>query len=227
MQALMDLIGIEKTFPSDPPVKPLDSLDLTIESGSVVAITGTSGKGKSTLLSIMGGILRPDKGKVLYKGTDLTASPAELIDKLHRKGIGFVFQSPYLFQALTVEENLTFSLKSQGLPKDSSSVETILDEFGLLDRKEHLPSELSVGQKRRLVVARTLLSEHSLILADEPTNDLDSNWSDYVFRRLKHIADDPEKSVVIVTHDDAIAQRADIAYSLNEGRLSPSKGIRL
>ncbi|WP_180326662.1 ABC transporter ATP-binding protein [Raoultibacter phocaeensis] len=189
----------------------------------MVAITGVSGKGKTTLLSVMGGILRPDAGAVLYRGENLACASAKRLDALHRQGIGFVFQSPYLFQALTVEENLLFSAKVQRSGADAETIGTALEEFGLADRKGHLPCELSVGQKRRLVIARTLLAEHDLILADEPTNDLDATWSDYVFEKLKNVAAQGEKAVVVVTHDEAYARRADAVYALDKGALMPLK----
>lgn len=224
MDPLMSLLGIEKTFPAEPPVKPLSHLDLAVNPGEMVAIIGTSGRGKTTLLSVMGGILQPDAGSVLYWGEDIAHAPAKRLDALHRRGIGFVFQSPYLFQALTVEENLRFSAKAQRLDVDGSKIGKALEEFGLADRAGHLPCELSVGQKRRLVIARTLLAEHDLILADEPTNDLDVTWSDYVFGRLRSVADREGKSVVIVTHDAGYAYRADTVYALEAGALVLQKG---
>lgn len=227
MDLLMSLVGVEKTFPAEPPVKPLSHLDLAVSPGEMVAITGASGRGKTTLLSVMGGILQPDAGSVLYRGEDIAHASAKRLDALHRQGIGFVFQSPYLLQALTVEENLRFSARAQGLSADESKMGKALEEFGLADRAGHLPCELSVGQKRRLVLARTLLAEHDLILADEPTNDLDAAWSDYVFERLRSVAAQGDKSVVVVTHDTTYAQRADTVYMLEAGALVPQKGDRV
>lgn len=225
MEPLMSLSAVAKTFPAEPPVRPLSQLDLAVNPGEMVAITGASGKGKTTLLSIMGGILRPDEGAVLYRGENLARASARQLDALHKRGIGFVFQSPYLFQALTVEENLLFSAKVQGSGGGGVKIAEELEAFGLADRGGHLPCELSAGQKRRLVIARTLLAEHDLILADEPTNDLDAVWSSYVFERLKSVAANGDKSVVVVTHDASYARQADAVYELDEGKLAPLKGI--
>lgn len=227
MGPLVNLLGVEKSFPTEPPVNPLSHLDLTVSPGEVVAITGASGKGKTTLLSVMGGILQPDAGSVLYWDEDIAHAPAKRLDALHRQGIGFVFQSPFLFQALTVEENLRFSSKIRGLDVDGSRIGEVLEEFGLDDRAGCLPCELSVGQKRRLVIARTLLAEHDLILADEPTNDLDAAWSEYVFERLRSVAARGDRSVVVVTHDAMYAKRADTVYVLEAGVLIPQRENRV
>lgn len=114
MEALMELSGVTKTFRSEPPVRPLDGLDLRVDAGQVVAVTGVSGKGKSTLLNVMGGLLKPDAGSILFKGEDVCRATSARLDALHRQGIGFVFQSPFLFQALTARENLVFARKAAG-----------------------------------------------------------------------------------------------------------------
>ena len=160
MAALMELSGVTKTFRSEPPVRPLDGLSLRVDAGQVVAVTGVSGKGKSTLLNVMGGLLKPDAGSILFKGEDVCRATSARLDALHRQGIGFVFQSPYLFQALTARENLVFARKAAGARVDEERVDAALERFGLADRADHLPCELSVGQKRRLVVARALLAGH-------------------------------------------------------------------
>jgi len=221
MQSLIELINVEKVYPSDPPVKPLDSLSLIVPPGEVVAITGASGKGKSTLLGIIGRILSPSSGLVIFKGEDITTASSGRLDELHKGGIGFIFQIPHLFQALTTLENLVFSRKVRGLDTRSETILPILEGFGLQDRKDHLPSELSVGQKRRLVIAQVISAEHDLILADEPTNDLDAEWSGYVFDRFREYVKGSARSVVVVTHDDTYARRADVVYTLNEGKLLP------
>ena len=219
MEALIELSGVTKMFRSEPPVRPLDGLDLRVGAGEVVAVTGVSGKGKSTLLNVMGGLLRPDEGSVLFKGEDVCRASAGRLDALHRQGVGFVFQSPYLFQALTARENLVFARKAARARADEERVDDMLERFGLADRADHLPCELSVGQKRRLVVVRTLLADHEVILADEPTNDLDEAWSDFVFGQFKDFAATGGRAVVVVTHDQGYARLADTVYELDGGVL--------
>ena len=160
MEPLIELKGVVKEFRSVPPVRPLDGVSLAVAPGRIVAVTGVSGKGKSTLLNVMGGLLRADEGSVLYHGTDLARASAAEIDAVHRRGIGFVFQSPYLFPALTARENMVMALRAAGQSVDGAAIETMLEEVGLTDRADHLPAELSVGQKRRLVLARVVLAQH-------------------------------------------------------------------
>ena len=141
MEPLIELKGVVKEFRSVPPVRPLDGVSLAVAPGRIVAVTGVSGKGKSTLLNVMGGLLRADEGSVLYHGTDLVRASAAEIDAVHRCGIGFVFQSPYLFPALTARENMVMALRAAGQPIDGAAIETMLEEVGLTDRADHLPAE--------------------------------------------------------------------------------------
>lgn len=227
MQPVMQLEGVVKEFRAVPPVRPLDGVNLVVEPGQLVAITGVSGKGKSTLLNVMGGLLRADAGTVLFKGQDVGALSSAQMDALHRRGIGFVFQSPYLFQALTARENLVMAVRSARCKVDEAAIDDALDVLGLTDRAEHLPGELSVGQKRRLVLARALLVGHDVLLADEPTNDLDPDWSEAVFRQFRTFAAEGERAVVMVTHDAAYAARADKVYVLESGMLQQTGGERV
>ncbi|WP_304596639.1 ABC transporter ATP-binding protein [Adlercreutzia caecimuris] len=219
MEKLMELTGVVKEFSSSPVVRPLDGLDLTVRSGRMVAVTGVSGKGKSTLLNVMGGLLRPESGEVRYRGIDLARASAAQLDAVHRRGIGFVFQTPYLLQALTAYENLELALKMTGEKIARDRIFALLEELGLGDRAQHLPSALSAGQKRRLVLGRALLASHDLLLADEPTNDLDDTWSAKVFSLLRDFCVGEERSVVLVTHDRTYASQADEVYVLENGIL--------
>ena len=203
----------------DTQVKALDGVDLSVENGEFVAIVGTSGSGKSTLLHMLGGLDRPTSGAVLVDGKDIFSLKDEELTIFRRRKIGFVFQSPYLFQALTARENLVFARKAAGARVDEERVDAALERFGLADRADHLPCELSVGQKRRLVVARALLAGHEVILADEPTNDLDGAWSDCVFRHFREFAEEGSRAVVVVTHDETYARLADAVYELDGGAL--------
>lgn len=219
MQPVVELSGVVKEFRAVPPVRPLDGVSLVVEPGQLVAITGVSGKGKSTLLNVMGGLLRCDEGTVLFKGRNLADFSAPQMDALHRSGIGFVFQSPHLFQALTARENLVMAMRSARQKVNLAAIEEVLEALGLADRADHLPAELSVGQRRRLVLARTLLIGHELLLADEPTNDLDADWSEVVYQKFRSFADEGDRAVVMVTHDAAYAARADKVYVLEGGLL--------
>ena len=226
MSAILELVGVSKTFPSDPPVEPLRGLDMRVDAGELVVVTGVSGKGKSTLLNVAGGLLAPTSGAVLFAGEDLASASAARLDALHTCGIGYIFQVPSVFAALTVRENLEFAARLVDAAKPAaqssparSRIDSLLADFGLSEREHHMPHELSVGQKRRLVVARSLLADHALLLADEPTNDLDDAWSDYVFDRFGAFARSGERAVVVVTHDERYARRASRVLELDEGRL--------
>lgn len=231
MTALIELRDVVKEFRSDPPVRPLDGVSLAVQPGQLVAVTGVSGKGKSTLLNVMGGLLRCDQGTVRFKGRDMGELRAEELDALHRGGIGFVFQTPSLFQALTARENLVLAARMAGKAKgqgtqqtmrffhEENAVDAALALLGLADRADHLPAELSVGQRRRLVLARALLANHEALLADEPTNDLDDAWSEAVFDLFRSFVSSGERAVVMVTHDLSYARKADRVYVLDDGVL--------
>ena len=222
MDEILVATGISKTFPGDPPLEVVRGLDIVLHKGELGAITGVSGKGKSTVLNLLGGIMRPDAGSVLFHGEDISTMGKSELDSIHKKGIGFVFQTPYLFEALTARENLIFASRMTSSRVNVSEIDAALEEFGLIDRAEHLPSELSVGQRRRLMIARVMLSDHEVILADEPTNDLDRRWTDYVLKRFKEFAHNGG-SVMVVTHDMPFAAHADSIYVLEDGCVRPRR----
>ena len=222
MDEILVATGISKTFPGDPPLEVVRGLDVVLHKGELGAITGVSGKGKSTVLNLLGGIMRPDAGSVLFHGEDISTMGKSELDSIHKKGIGFVFQTPYLFEALTARENLIFASRMMSSRVNVSEIDAALEEFGLIDRAEHLPSELSVGQRRRLMIARVMLSDHEVILADEPTNDLDRHWTEYVLRRFKEFTHNGG-SVMVVTHDMSFASHADSIYVLEDGCVRPRR----
>ena len=219
MEPLLELSDVVKEFSSHPPVRPLDGLSMVVPPSTMIAVTGVSGKGKSTLLNVMGGLLRPEAGCVRYRKVDLTQATAAQLDAIHRHGIGFVFQTPYLFQALTAYENLELALRASGEKVARDRIFEMLEKLGLDERAEHLPSPLCAGQKPPLLLGRALLSCHDVLLADEPTNDLDEEWSECVFELLRGFCADEERSVVLVTHDRSYAARADSMYLLEGGKL--------
>lgn len=140
MEPLLELSDVVKEFSSRPPVRPLDGLSMVVPPSTMIAVTGVSGKGKSTLLNVMGGLLRPEAGSVRYRKIDLTQATAAQIDDIHRRGIGFVFQTPYLFQALTAYENLELALRASGEKVVRDRIFEMLEKLGLSERAEHLPS---------------------------------------------------------------------------------------
>lgn len=226
MEPLIRMVDVVKEFSSVPPVRPLDGVTLSVEAGTVVAITGVSGKGKSTLLNVMGGLLAPDAGSVFFQGQDLTQMSVAQLDAVHRSGIGFIFQTPHLFQALTARENLVMAQHAAQLSANSEKVHAALCALGLEDRADHLPAELSVGQRRRLVLARAMLANHRVLLADEPTNDLDDEWSSSVFSFFREFVSDGTRAVIMVTHDKTYASLADVMYRLEGGVLEKAGGAQ-
>ena len=219
MGLVLELKNVSKSFDTEPPIDVLKGVDFALSEGEIACVVGVSGKGKSTLLHIAGGLMAPDSGEVLFEGRDLCRMDSRELDALHAEGIGFILQTPSLFQALTVRENLAYALRLGGKKVDSALVDDQLRAFGLDGHADHMPYELSVGQKRRLTIARALCGGHKLILADEATNDLDEAWSDCVFERLRGFAEDGG-AVVVVTHDRHYAAKADTVYALDDGKLS-------
>lgn len=218
----MELCRIEKVskiYQMGEKVCPLNDVSLTVEGGDFHAIEGPSGSGKSTLLYIMGGLLKPTEGNVYLQGKDLGSLPDFITTDLRKTHVGFIFQETNLFQALTVEGNLRFIQGiEKGRKQDPARITSLLEELGLSHRRFFLPNQLSVGQRRRLVVARALIADAPLILADEPTNDLDEVWASKVMEMLAVVAK-RGGAVVMVTHNDHWAQKATKRYSLQEGRL--------
>lgn len=219
----MELCGVEKVskiYEMGEKFCPINDITLKVESGDFLAIEGPSGTGKSTLLYIMSGLLRPTSGEVFLQGNNLRSLTDTVVTDLRRKHVGFIFQETNLFQALTVEGNLRFILSlNKGKPPDETKISHYLEELGLSKRSTFLPNQLSVGQRRRLVVARALINDAPLILADEPTNDLDDIWAGKVMDLLSSVAE-RGGAVVMVTHNAQWAQRANNRYRMYEGRLS-------
>lgn len=217
MKCVMEVRGVTKSYGTSPEAACIRNLDLVVDSREFLAIMGVSGQGKSTLLHMMAGIVTPDAGTILYKGSSLATMTAREVDGFRRQGIGMVFQEPFAFTALTVAENLEFSCRR--LRRDKYTPERVrqsLAEFGLEEQAEQLPSSLSTGQRRRLAIVRCLLMEPALILADEPTNDLDAAWCEKIIEVLDGHARRPGCAVVMVTHDDRCAQAATRKLRLSE-----------
>ena len=217
MTAALELVGVSKSFREGPDVRPvLSHISLALEPGRLGMVTGVSGKGKSTLLSIAGGLAAPDEGRVIVNGTDVRTLDERGLDELHRCQVGFIFQTPYTVGALSARENIELARTAAGRAKDDASVEAVVRRLGLLDAMDLLPSQMSVGQRRRLSVARCMLTGQTLILADEPTNDLDTDGCMAVMGLLReHV--DAGGAVLMVTHDPRWAELADDVFVLGEG----------
>jgi ABC-type lipoprotein export system ATPase subunit len=196
----------------------LAGVTLAVDGGEFVAVVGPSGSGKSTLLHLAGGLDQPDGGRVLLNGRDLARASAGERAGLRRREIGFVFQFFHLIPTLSVAENVSLPLLLDGRRNDHR-VEALLERVGLADRAGHLPGELSGGEMQRTAIARALAAGPGLILADEPTGNLDSATGEEVFEALVSQVRDASATLVMVTHDAGIANRADRVLRLRDGRL--------
>ena len=203
----------------DTAVRALDGVDLTIEQGEFVAIVGTSGSGKSTLLHMLGGLDRPTSGSVLVDGKDIFSFKDEALTIFRRRKIGFVFQSYNLVPVLNVQENIVLPIQLDGRRVDKAFVRQIVRTLGLEERLEALPSQLSGGQQQRVAIARALATAPAIILADEPTGNLDSRTSQDVLGLLKITSQKFSQTIVMITHNEEIAQMADRILRIEDGRI--------
>ena len=200
-------------------VEALRGVTVDFEAGRFTAIMGPSGSGKSTLLHCLAGLDRPTSGKVFIGAVDLTALDERRLTLLRRQRIGFVFQAYNLVPTLTASENITLPLDIAGRRPDRSWFDTVVDTVGLRDRLDHRPSELSGGQQQRVAGARALVSQPTIVFADEPTGNLDSRSSAELLTFLRSAVDDHGQTIVLVTHDAAAASRADRVVFLGDGRV--------
>ena len=203
----------------DTAVRALDGVDLTIEHGEFVAIVGTSGSGKSTLLHMLGGLDRPTSGSVFVDGKDIFSFKDEALTIFRRRKIGFVFQSYNLVPVLNVQENIVLPIQLDGRRVDKAFVRQIVRTLGLEERLEALPSQLSGGQQQRVAIARALAAAPAIILADEPTGNLDSRTSQGVLGLLKITSRKFSQTIVMITHNEEIAQMADRILRIEDGRI--------
>lgn len=200
-------------------VRAVDHTDLSIERGKFTAIVGRSGSGKSTLLQIMGGLDRPDSGEVVIDGTSLFELKGNQLAVFRRQKIGFIFQDFNLILSLNVWENVVLPMGLDGRKVQKDEVMNILKRIGLWDKIEAMPNTLSGGQKQRVAIARALVSSPSIILADEPTGNLDSKTELEVMALLKNCVKDFHQTLVMITHDETIAQMADVVVVIEDGKV--------
>lgn len=199
-------------------VRAVDHTSLQIERGKFTAIVGRSGSGKSTLLHLIGGLDRPDSGKVWIDGTDIYSRKDDKLAQFRRKKIGFIFQDFNLIPSLNVWENIVLPLGLDNRKVKTQEVEAILKKIGLEDKKDAMPSALSGGQKQRTAIARALVTRPAIILADEPTGNLDSQTELEVMSLLKSCVSDFGQTLIMITHDETIAQMADEMIIIEDGR---------
>lgn len=209
----------------DTRVKALDGVNFAVEEGEFVAIVGTSGSGKSTLLHMIGGLDRPTGGKVEVAGKEIFSLKDDELTIFRRRKIGFVFQSYNLVPVLNVYENIVLPITLDGDKIDQAHVDNIVETLGLQSKMNSLPGQLSGGQQQRVAIARALSSKPAIILADEPTGNLDSSTSLDVMGLLKVTSEKFRQTMVMITHNEEIAQMADRIIRIEDGRIAGGKDV--
>lgn len=219
----MEILKVEnltKTYESgENLVNAVDDVSFSVEKGEFVAIVGASGSGKSTLLHLIGGVDRPTSGKIFVDGNDISKMNDDKLAVFRRRQVGIVYQFYNLIPILTVEENITLPCDLDGRGVDRERLEMILDSFGLRARRKHLPNQLSGGQQQRTSIARALINNPSLVLADEPTGNLDSKSSEEVMSMLKMCNQSYGQTVIMITHNLDIAKQADRIITISDGKI--------
>ena len=203
----------------DTQVRALDGVDLQVENGEFVAIVGTSGSGKSTLLHMLGGLDRPTSGSVVVDGRDLSTLKDEELTVFRRRKIGFVFQAYNLVPVLSVYENIVLPIQLDGGKLDAAYIDEVIGALGLKEKLQSLPSQLSGGQQQRVAIARALATKPAILLADEPTGNLDSRTSNDVLSLMKVTGQKFSQTMVMITHNEEIAQLADRIVRIEDGRI--------
>lgn len=223
---ILQFNNVVKTYNNGEIICPVDDISLSCEKGDFISIKGPSGTGKSTLLYLLGGLLKPDSGNIILNGQNFKNLTERELTILRAINIGIIFQEPNLFQALTVEENLTFVLELVNKYREyrlskvkiNEMAELYLKRLGIWDKRFFLPHQLSGGQRRRLAIARALVTEPILVLADEPTNDLDDYWSNIIMDLLKDVVL-KKGLVMMVTHNLTMSKYANCRYMMDHGKL--------
>lgn len=219
----MEILKVEnltKTYGSgENLVHAVDDVSFSVEKGEFVAIVGASGSGKSTLLHLIGGVDRPTSGKIFVDGNDISKMNDDKLAVFRRRQVGIVYQFYNLIPILTVEENITLPCDLDGRGVDRERLEMILDSFGLRARRKHLPNQLSGGQQQRTSIVRALINNPSLVLADEPTGNLDSKSSEEVMSMLKMCNQSYGQTVIMITHNLDIAKQAYRIITISDGKI--------
>ena len=218
---ILEVTNLCKTYgKGDTMVKALDNVSFSVEKGEFVAIIGPSGSGKSTLLHILGGVDVPTKGSVVINQTDISNLDETALAIFRRRQIGLIYQFYNLIPILTVQENLTLPLLLDGRKPDEKQISTLVKRLGLEHRLDHLPNQLSGGQQQRVSIGRALVNNPALMLADEPTGNLDSENSKKIISLLRQFNKDFNQTVIIITHDEKIANSADRVITIEDGKIT-------
>lgn len=218
---ILEVKNLSKTYgKGDTMVKALDNVSFSVEQGEFVAIIGPSGSGKSTMLHILGGVDTPTSGQVIINNTDISTLNETALAIFRRRQIGLIYQFYNLIPILTVEENLTLPLLLDGRKPDKRITDNLIEKLGLSKRLTHLPSQLSGGQQQRVSIGRALVNNPALLLADEPTGNLDSENSREIMTLLRKFNKEQKQTVIIITHDEKIALAADRVISIEDGKIT-------
>jgi putative ABC transport system ATP-binding protein len=221
---MIEIVGLTKTLRSgDRPLAILHGIDLTVPAGEFVAIMGPSGSGKSTLLGLMAGLDAPTSGSVKLAGESLVGLGEDALARLRGRLLGFVFQSFHLIPTLTAEENVAVPLELRGDADARARARALLATVGLGERGHHLPAQLSGGEQQRVALARAFVAEPKILLADEPTGNLDSATGERVLALLTDLRARAGTTLVLVTHDAGLAARADRVVTLRDGRVADDR----
>ncbi|WP_370743748.1 ABC transporter ATP-binding protein [Ruminococcus sp.] len=219
----MEILKVEnlvKTYgEGDNIVNAVDNISLSVNKGEFVAIVGASGSGKSTLLHLLGGVDRPTSGKIYIDGNEINNMNNDKLAIFRRRQIGIVYQFYNLIPILTVEENISLPCDLDGNKPDKERMDLILKSFGLFERRNHLPNELSGGQQQRTSIARALINNPAILLADEPTGNLDSKSTEEIMSILKMSNRDFNQTIIMITHNLEIAKEADRIITIQDGKI--------
>lgn len=226
----MDILTVShltKTYGTDEAAtRALDDVSLSVEEGEFVAIVGSSGSGKSTLLHLIGGVDRPTSGTVEVNGLNVYERDDEALAIFRRREVGLVYQFFNLVPVLNVIENITLPVALDGRKVNTDRLNALLDQLGLRGREGHLPSQLSGGQQQRVAIGRALMNAPALVLADEPTGNLDTANSTEIMQLLRHSNHEFGQTMIVITHDEEIALAADRIISIEDGRIVRDERIR-
>ena len=218
---ILEVTNLCKTYgKGDTMVKALDNVSFSVEKGEFLAIIGPSGSGKSTLLHILGGVDVPTSGSVVINQTDISNLDETALAIFRRRQIGLIYQFYNLIPILTVQENLTLPLLLDGRKPDKKQIDTLVKRLGLENRLDHLPNQLSGGQQQRVSIGRALVNNPALMLADEPTGNLDSENSKEIISLLRQFNKEINQTVIIITHDEKIANSADRVITIEDGKIT-------
>ena len=225
--SVLETVDLRKYYGTEPNVtRALDGVSLRVDKGEFVAVVGTSGSGKSTLLHMMGGLDTPTSGSVLVRGEELAKKNEEELTIFRRRNIGFVFQNYNLVPILNVYENIVLPVELDGNSADKALMDEIVQMLSLEDKLKNMPNNLSGGQQQRVAIARALAKKPAIVLADEPTGNLDSQTSADVLGLLKRTSAAFDQTIVMITHNDEIAQLADRIVRIEDGKIVTKGGAK-